>query len=178
MRLVLRRQTISLRAAEIRDAKFILNLRLKKGEFLSDTNTNLDWQKDWIRAYKKREYNQEEYYFIIENKYGLSVGTVRIYNINHKDKSFTFGSFIVDHDFAHKHSAFEAMNLVLNFAFDQLYLKSCLFDCRKNNDQANNFYLRFGAKIIHEDDVDYFFKISIDDYQISKIKYKKFLADN
>ena len=33
-------------------------------------------------------------------------------------------------------------------------------------------------KIIKEDELDYFFNFSVDDYQISKIKYKKFLIQN
>ena len=62
---------INLRLVEIKDAEFILNLRLKKGEFLSTTNPNLTEQENWIKSYKKREELKEEYYFIIENKNGL-----------------------------------------------------------------------------------------------------------
>ena len=70
------------------------------------------------------------------------------------------------------------MNLILRFSFETLLLENCFFDCRNNTDHANNFYLRFGAKIIKEDELDCFFNFSVDDYQISKIKYKKFLIQN
>ena len=171
-------KNINFRLVEIEDAEFILNLRLEKGEFLSATNPNLAEQENWIKSYKKREELKEEYYFIIENKNGLRAGTIRLYDIDYKTKTFTFGSFIVDRESEsiHKLSAFEAINLIFEFAFEKLSLNNCFFDCRKNNRKANDFYIRFGAKIIKEDDLDYFYKFSFDDYQIAKIKYKKFLT--
>jgi RimJ/RimL family protein N-acetyltransferase len=159
-------KNINLHLVEIADAEFILNLRLKKGEFLSATNPNLKEQENWIKSYKKREELKEEYYFIIKNKNGLKTGTIRLYDINYKTKTFTFGSFIVDREieYTHKLSAFEAMNLIFDFAFEKLSLNNCFFDCRKNNHKANNFYIRFGAKIIKKDEIDYFYNFSIDDY--------------
>ena len=173
-------KNINFRLVEIEDAEFIINLRLKKGEFLSATNPNLIEQENWIKSYKKREESGEEYYFIIENKNGLRAGTIRLYDIDFKTKTFTFGSFIVDRESEsiHKLSALEAINLLFEFAFEKLSLNNCFFDCRKNNRKANDFYIRFGAKIIKEDALDYFFSFSFDDYQISKIKYKKFLINN
>jgi RimJ/RimL family protein N-acetyltransferase len=56
------------------------------------------------------------------------------------------------------------MNLIFDFGFKKLSLNTCFFDCRKNNHKANDFYIRFGAKIIKEDDIDYFYNFSIDDY--------------
>ena len=173
-------KNINFRLVEIEDAEFILNLRLKKGEFLSATNPNLIEQENWIKSYKKREELKEEYYFIIENKNGLRAGTIRLYDIDYKTKTFTFGSFIVDRqsESIHKLSAFEAINLIFEFAYEKLSLNNCFFDCRKNNRKANDFYIRFGAKIIKEDDLDYFFNFTFDDYQISKLKYKTFLTNN
>ena len=168
-------KNINFRLTTINDAEFILDLRLKKGEYLSATKPNLDGQIEWLKNYKTREESGLEYYFIIENKSDLEVGTVRLYNINKSNKTFTFGSFIVDRDLAHQHSALEAMILIFEFAFDNLLLKNCFFDCRKNNQRANSFYLRFGAKIIKEDELDYFFNFTVADYQIVKQKYNKFL---
>jgi RimJ/RimL family protein N-acetyltransferase len=153
-------KNINLRSVEIEDAQFILDLRLNKGGFLSETNPSLDQQKEWIEAYKKREAKKEEYYFIIENKDGLEVGTARIYNINYQEKIFTFGSFIVDRDVADKNCAPKSMQTVLDFAFKKLSLKKCVFDCRKSNVRANNFYIKFGAKIISSDDLDFYYEIS------------------
>ena len=45
-------QNINFRLVEIEDAEFILNLRLKKGEFLSATNPNLIEQENWIKNTK------------------------------------------------------------------------------------------------------------------------------
>ncbi|MFT7086876.1 MAG: RimJ/RimL family protein N-acetyltransferase [Rickettsiales bacterium] len=153
-------KNINLRSVEDEDADFILELRLKKGEFLSATNPSLDQQISWIKSYKKREENKEEYYFVIESKDGLRLGTARLYNINYDSQTFTFGSFIVDRDIAHKNCAPESMQEILNFSFSQLLLKKCLFDCRKNNIRANNFYKKFGAKRIDSDELNFYYEIT------------------
>jgi hypothetical protein len=48
-------KNIILRLVEVADAEFIINLRLKKGQFLSKTDTNIQKQVEWIMQYKKRE---------------------------------------------------------------------------------------------------------------------------
>ncbi len=168
-------KNINLRLVEIDDADFILSLRLEKGKFLSNTNSSFEEQKKWIRLYKERESLKQEYYFIIENKDSLPIGTVRIYDF--KLDSFCWGSWIIK-DRSPYYVAIESALLVYEFAFNNLGFKNSRFDVRKNNKSVINFHQRFGAKIIKEDDLDYFFNFSVDDYQISKIQYKKFLIQN
>jgi hypothetical protein len=67
--------------------------------------------------------------------------------------------------------------LIYKLGFENLKFTNCHFDVRKNNKNIVSFHKRFGAKIIKEDDLDYFYKFSFDDYQIAKIKYKKFLLN-
>lgn len=117
---------ITLRLVNLKDAEFILNLRAKKGEFLSKSNIDLSEQNEWLKKYKKREEGDLEYYFIIENKEQIAVGTIRIYDIDHENKKFTFGSFIVDANFAHKYSALEAITLIFDLAFDKMNLVKML----------------------------------------------------
>lgn len=169
-------KNINLRLVEIKDAEFILNLRLEKGEFLSTTNSNLEEQKKWLQSYKKREENREEYYFIIENKECLEAGTIRIYDFIDKE-SFCWGSWIIKNNSPY-YFAIESALMIYNLAFEKLKFKNCHFDVRKKNLSVLNFHKKFGAKIIKEDELDYFFNFSVDDYQISKIKYKKFLIQN
>jgi len=166
---------INLRLVEIKDAEFILNLRLKKDEFLSATNPNLTEQENWIKSYKKREESKEEYYFIIENKDGLRSGTIRLYDF--RDNSFCWGSWIIKNDSPYYFSI-ESVLLIYKLGFENLKFTNCHFDVRKNNKNIVSFHKRFGAKIIKENDLDYFYKFSFDDYQIAKIKYKKFLLNN
>ncbi len=160
MILEIKSKNINLRPVEVCDIQFIVELRLKKGKFLSDTNPDLNQQKEWIEDYKKREAKKAEYYFIIEDKNGLAVGTARLYNIDYQIGIFTFGSFIIDRDVAPKNCAPESMQAILDFAFDQLHLKKCIFDCRKNNLRANNFYAKFGAKIVDSDDLNFYYEIN------------------
>jgi RimJ/RimL family protein N-acetyltransferase len=124
----------------------------------------------WIEDYQVRRKDELEYYFIIENDNLAPVGTVRIYNINRKDSSFTFGSFIVDGDLVKKYSAFEAITLVFDLAFNKLSLKKCFFDCRKNNVRANSFYTRYGAIVLKEDDLDIFYTYNSKLFNESKKK--------
>ena len=168
-------KNINLRLVEIDDADFILSLRLEKGKFLSNTNPSFEEQKKWIKLYKERESLKQEYYFIIENKDSLPIGTVRIYDF--KFDSFCWGSWVIKNNSPYYFSI-ESVMLVYEFAFQFLNFKNSHFDVRKDNDSVVSFHKRFGAKIIKEDELDYFFNFSIEDYQISKIKYKKFLIQN
>ncbi len=164
-------KNINLRLVNVEDAQFILDLRLKKGEHLSSTQPNLQNQKDWIGKYKNRENKNEEYYFIIESKKEERLGTVRLYDFN--NNSFCWGSWIIK-DNSPYYTSIESALLVYDLAFNDLKFTNCHFDVRKNNISVVNFHKRFGAKIIKEDDLDYFFNLSVQDYQASKEKYKKF----
>jgi ribosomal protein S18 acetylase RimI-like enzyme len=52
----------------------------------------------------------------------------------------------------------------MNFAFEELLMKDCFFECRKDNAKANNFYTRFGSKIFGEENIDYLYNLSILDF--------------
>ena len=49
------------------------------------------------------------------------------------------------------------------------------FDVRKGNQKVINFHLRFGAKIVSENDLDFFFTFTKSDYNHIRSKYIKFL---
>jgi len=168
-------KNVNLRLVEIDDAQFILDLRLEKGEFLSGINPNVDQQRDWIEAYKKRENDKVEYYFVIEDSNGLELGVVRAYDF--VGNSFCWGSWIIK-DGSPYYVAIESALLIYEFAFYVLGFKNCHFDVRRENESVLNFHKRFGAKIIKENNLDYFFKLSIDDYQIARTRYSKFLPLN
>lgn len=154
-------KNVQLRLVELSDASFIVDLRSRKGQFLSTTPASVNQQEQWLEGYFDREKLGLECYFIIENVINkIRIGTARIYEVNLQERSFTFGSFIVDKNLAIINSAsFEAMNLVIDFAFTALDLEVCNFDCRKNNDIANNFYRRFGSVLTGETELDYLYQI-------------------
>lgn len=64
----LRLNTINFRLVEETDAAFINSLRKNKkfNKFLSYVDDNISKQVKWIKEYKVREANEEEYYFIIQ----------------------------------------------------------------------------------------------------------------
>ena len=121
-------KNINFRLVEIEDAEFILNLRLKKGEFLSTTNPNLTEQENWIKSYKKREELKEEYYFIIENKNGMRAGTIRLYDF--RDNSFCWGSWILESGSPY-YISIESVLKIYEFAFIKLGFTNSYFEVRK-----------------------------------------------
>ena len=150
--------TCDLRLAGLDDSKRILELRLnrKLNKYLSNTSSNIDDQKKWLMAYKEREKLNIEFYFMINTKIGLSIGTIRIYNIDYNLKRFTIGSWIVDEN-DDPRIAIESILAAEKFAFTKLGLKENHFDVRKNNKLVVEFHKKRGAKIINEDEVNYYF---------------------
>jgi hypothetical protein len=130
-------KNISLRLVNLEDAEFIVNLRIKKGEFLSTTNPDISKQREWLLLYKERESLKEEFYFIIQDQHNKAVGTVRIYDF--KDNlSFCWGSWIILNG-SPFYYAIESALLVYEIAFYQLKFQKSHFDVRKNNVSVAKF---------------------------------------
>ena len=167
-------KNINLRTVEIEDADFIYTMRQnrKKTKYLSKVTGTVDSQKEWIKNYKQREDEEKEFYFIIESKNKDKFGLVRIYDL--KNDSFCWGSWLIKED-APKTSAIESALQIYEFGFYKLGFEKSHFDVRKGNDKVIVFHQRFGAKIISEDELDYFFNFEKSDYEIIKEKYKRYL---
>jgi hypothetical protein len=75
----IRGKNLVFRDAAISDAAYILALRTdaRKARHLSTTAPVLDRQIAWMKDYEGRS---DQAYFIIENKAGEPLGTVRIYD--------------------------------------------------------------------------------------------------
>lgn len=166
-------KNISLRLVNIEDAEFIVNLRTKKGEFLSTTSPDISKQKEWLLLYKEREKLKEEFYFIIENQQNERIGTVRIYDFKN-NISFCWGSWIILNG-SPFYYAIESALLIYEFAFYYLKFQQSHFDVRKNNHSVAKFHLRMGARIIKENEKDYFFEYNKKEYEAIKNKYIKYL---
>lgn len=136
----------------VEDAEFILSLRLNDdlNKYLSRVEDNIENQRNWI---KKSIDDVTEHYFIVKNKLGESIGTIRIYNIT--DKTFCWGSWIIKEDHR-RYASLESIVLLYKFAFIDLGFDETNFDVRKENTKALKFYLRFGAVITSENKQDYF----------------------
>ena len=164
-------KTVYLREVSVNDADFIFRLRSdkNKSKYLSEISNQLIDQINFIENYKK---SIVDYYFIISDHNSNNLGTVRIYDI--KDDSFCWGSWIIV-DGTASTVGIESALLIYDFAFYSLHFKKSHFDVRKSNLSVINFHKRFGAKIISEDNENFYFSYSLEDYKIAINKFLKFI---
>ena len=167
-------KNINLRTVEIEDAEFIFSMRQNqnKTKYLSRVTGTVESQKEWIKNYKQREEEKKEFYFVIESKDKRKLGLVRMYDF--QDNSFCWGSWLIKED-APKTTAIESALQIYEFGFYSLGFEKSHFDVRKGNDKVISFHQRFGAKIVDEDELDYFFNFEKSDYEIIKEKYNRYL---
>ena len=154
------------------DAEFVMQLRLDtvKGQFISATENNISTQKQYIENYLS---DTNSYYFVIcHKKNNVPIGTIRIYDIQ-KD-SFCWGSWILSED-APVIAAIESALLIYDFAFFALHFKKSHFDVRKQNTSVVAFHQRFGATIVDENELDYFFHYDLETYLKVRSKYERYL---
>jgi len=159
---------VRLREVETSDAEFILSLRCdpEKSRFLHKTENNLVKQIEYIEEYKTFD---NEWYFIIENTNGQALGTYRIYDL--KEDSFCIGSWLMSNE-SNINQVIEGEFLARSFGFDVLGFNKLHFDVRKQNKKVVTFHKNMGAMIVAENEIDYFFECTKEDYLR---KVKKFL---
>jgi RimJ/RimL family protein N-acetyltransferase len=167
---------VSLRLVETSDAEFILSLRLdaEKNKHLSKVSNDLQAQIDWITGYKQRELAKKEYYFIIMGAQADELGAVRLYDF--RDDSFCWGSWILVRN-APIHAAIESALAVYEIAFFELGFNRSHFDVRKENTRVVDFHRRFGATTTGEDDLNWYFELTRDSYELTKKRYQRYFVD-
>ncbi len=166
---------IKFRFVEVQDANFIYQLRTnnKLNRYISKISGTVEQQIEWIINYKLREKEKKEFYFIIENSNDESVGVVRIYNI--KNNSLEWGSWILDPTKSDPVLAIKSILLLYKFVFEILKFDIACLDVRRENKEVVFFHKSYGAKIIDENELDYFFEFKKIDYEKMKEKYKRYL---
>jgi len=167
-------KNINMKTVTLGDAEFICIMRQNqnKTKYLSKVTGSVESQKEWIKNYKLREEGKKEFYFLIESKNEEKLGIVRMYDF--QNKSFCCGSWLIKED-APKTTAIESALQIYEFGFYSLGFEKSHFDVRKGNDKVIAFHQRFCAKIVNEDELDYFFNFEKSDYEITKEKYKRYL---
>ena len=165
---------INLRSADIKDAEFILEMRMQvhKTQFLSQVDNSLQKQQAWLKSYKDKEKTGLEYYFVIESKQAEQLGLVRVYDLH--SESFCWGSWLIK-DNAPITTAIESALLVYEFGFGELSYKKAHFDVRKGNERVVAFHKRFGAQVINEDRLNLYFHYPLKNYLKIKQKYRRYL---
>ncbi len=163
---------ITLELVSLQDAPFIVKLRTdpSTNTFISPTSDNIEIQKEWIERYKERENKNQEFYFITYDKSGNKWGTTRLYNF--REDKFELGSwiFLKDSPFG---VAIKADILTREIAFEELKFKTCCFEVRKGNLSVTKYHKTYGPTIIGEDDLNYYFELTKDNFNLNKNKILK-----
>ena len=161
---------IYLRYVEIEDAQFLYSLRTDEvlSKYLSPVDSK---QVEWIKKYKEREKSKQEHYFIIHLKTDEKMGAVRMYDF--KGNSFSWGSWVVKSN-APIYTAIESILAIFEYGFDYLEFTQSHFEVMKDNVRALAFYLRFGSKILYEEEHKYYLTLKQEDFEKAKIKYRRF----
>jgi RimJ/RimL family protein N-acetyltransferase len=166
---------LNLRLIELEDADYVYELRTDPSynRHLSQVRSSADEQRRWIEAYKVRESDVRELYYVIERKDGTRCGVVRIYGI--EADCFTWGSWILDKNKPQK-AALESAVLVYTIGFDVLGLPEARFEVQRGNEHTLAFHRRFGATETHATEQETHFAYSRDRFLIDRSAYITLLS--
>lgn len=172
--LKVRGKSLVFRNAGVEDAAFILSLRTdeERSRYLSHTSPDVRAQQEWLATYAVAS---DQAYFIIESLDGTPLGTVRLYDP--KADSFCWGSWILKRE-RPSWAAMESALMVYSYAVDHLGFCRAHFDVRKGNEKVWMFHERFGAVRVAENELDYFYELSLDAIRASLEKYRKYLPES
>lgn len=165
---------ITLRLVEEEDAAFIVALRTdeKLSRFLSLTSNDVEAQKEWIRKYKIREQQGQEYYFVAMYQ-GQVYGTTRIYNI--EPNCFEVGSWLFSNNTPSGVSILADI-IAREYAFEKLNTDICKFEVRKNNLSVVKYHKGYKPTLVRETDQDYFFTLERKTFETYKNKLLTILS--
>ena len=133
---------VRLRPVAVEDAAFIVKLRCSahaRGN-VGDTSSDQELQERWIQNYLR---TPDDYYFIIETKGGIAVGTVGLYNFHRA--SAEAGRWLILPGVL---AALPSTLAIGNVAFDQLGLASLRQKIVSTNEKVISFHRRFGMREI------------------------------
>ena len=161
---------LTLRFIQLEDAGYVHSLRTNPAYnlHLSEVRGTVDDQRSWIKAYKAREAEFRELYYVIERKDGTRCGVVRLYDI--ATEIFTWGSWILDYNKTRK-AALESGLLVYMIAFDNLGLSKAEFSVHSENTNTLAFHRRFGAIETHQTDQDIYFTYPRERFVADRARY-------
>ena len=170
----LRLKAFKMRLVEEADAEFIVALRTDEGlaRHLHQTSADVAAQRKWIRSYKKRERNKQEFYFIAESYNGEKLGLNRLYNF--RNDTYELGSWIFKKGLPESVPVLADL-AVRDFAFDQLGFTTCAFDVRKENKSVVRYHQMFRPSLVREDDLNFYFELPVETYRKHKQKLIKIL---
>lgn len=128
------------------DSGFIVKLRNSKhvcGKMGTSATSEIE-QNRWLRKYY---YDTTDYYFIVENSYHRSIGTISVYNIDEKNKIAETGRLAFVEDYVGAGLLYSSMMLI-NFAFDKFMLNRLYGNVVANNKHVISLNKRLGYEVI------------------------------
>ena len=153
------------------DVDFILSLRTDKEltKYIHPTDESRENQIRWIQAYKEREREGRDYYFIYFVN-GEPVGLNRVY---HRSELYaTSGSWLCKPGIDNCIPI--AINFVLNdIIFEILDVQLVTCDVRIDNKKVNKFHLLIGDKHIYQSNIDNFYYRTKDTYYPKRDRFIK-----
>jgi Acetyltransferase (GNAT) domain len=153
--------------ADAQDAAYICALRGDEtlGRHLNPSSVDVADQLQWLEGYKVREQAGEEYYFVIVSD-GADRGLVRMYDFCELEgrRSFCWGSWIISPPRSPGLVTYSAL-LVYEVGFGALGFEQSHFDVRRENIGVVGFHARAGARLVAEDDQDFFFRFLPQDHE-------------
>ena len=156
------------------DAEFIIQLRTdsRLNRYINKIENNVEAQKDWIRAYKQREREGTDYYFIVFHNLE-PCGLIRIYDIT--NESFTSGSWIFKQNCDFRVPILADI-AITSLAYKLFPEKSHVFDVRKENKNVLKYHKSFNPVLIKEDELNYYFMLPQGNFEKGKKDKLKLLG--
>ncbi|MDR1632720.1 MAG: GNAT family N-acetyltransferase [Dysgonamonadaceae bacterium] len=165
---ILERYGLQVRLVNEDDAEFIVDLRTapRLSRYIHETSSDIEAQKQWIRAYKKRETQGLDYYFMFSVN-NLRQGVARIYDMT--EDSFTQGSWIFSPD------AFLGASVIGNIisseiGFEFLDKKVLYSDARRDNN-THRYVQSFNPEVVKTDEENIYYKILPEGFNQGKEKH-------
>jgi len=151
------RYNIRLQTVEEEDAEDIVRFRTdeKRSRFISATNNDIELQKEWIKKYKEREKNNEEFYFIAIDENGEKFATYRVYNI--EKNICEIGSWVSKPEYKNAVNSIKVDILMKEFVFLNLGYQQLRFEVNKGNHSVVKYHKLFKPIIVKESDDNLYF---------------------
>lgn len=138
-------ERLILREIEKEDLRYIANLRSNWDNLrnmYSYLPLSLSKQEKWYEDYINSE--KAQVFILIEAETGQRVGTVSLGNIDYKNQKAELGILIGEEKFRGKGFATEAVNALIDFAFNEMNLHKIYLRVFETNSAAINLYTKLG----------------------------------
>ncbi len=161
------------RLVEPGDASFIYKLRTDSGlsRHVNSGSGKVEDQVKWIKDYKTREANGDEFYIIsVNHATGAGQGVNRLYDF--KDDSFELGSwlYLPNEDIS---KSILGDIFAKELGFGALGFDFCTFNVRKANLSVIRYHQGYQPDLVSQDELNLYFKLTKAQFNRNKMKYLK-----